>query len=101
MNQSNLQQAVNQRQLLTFTYDDKLRVVEPHAYGIDKHGDQVIRAFQVDGESATTRSSWKLFKVNRMVDARIVEGTSAAPRPGYKPGDKVMLTILAQLPDAA
>lgn len=96
---SKLQTAVVDRKVLSFEYDGKPRLVEPHAVGRNKVGAPVLRGFQVGGESASNRTRWKLFTVEKMVDVMIVDITSYAPRSGYKAGDTAMSEILAQLPD--
>mgnify|MGYP001080585643 CR=1 FL=1 len=100
MLQNILVNAVKNRSLVAFAYDDKPRVVEPHAVGINKAGNLVVRGYQVGGESATTRSSWKLFTVDKMEGLMPIDGDSQAPREGYRMGDAVMVTILAQLETA-
>jgi hypothetical protein len=93
-----LRVALERRDLLQFNYDDKSRTVEPHALGLNKKGELVMRAFQVGGQSATSDTGWKLFTLEKATDLVVVmDGESRAPRPGYKKGDKAMVTILAEL----
>jgi hypothetical protein len=91
----NLVDAINNRQVLACIYDGKPRTIEPHAYGRSaKDGTFMLRCFQTNDPDRP----WKLFHVAKMVDIAIAKTPSAAPRPGYKAGDKHMAEILAELP---
>jgi predicted DNA-binding transcriptional regulator YafY len=96
-----VEDAVKDRKVLAFDYDGKPRLVEPHAVGTNKKGDSVLRGFQVTGDSATNSTAWKLFTLEKIENLSVVALTSQAPRPGYKAGDKAMVTILAELPEPA
>lgn len=91
-----LRGALDARHLLQFDYDEKPRLVEPHALGLNKKGELLLRAFQVNCEPP----AWKLFVLERanMITIRN-DVESQAPRPGYKAGDKAMIDIFAQLPE--
>jgi len=94
-----LAKAVEERKVLAFDYDDKPRLVEPHAIGTNAKGQLVLRAFQVTGDSATNATAWKLFTVDKMVNCIVAALTSQAPRPGYKAGDRAMANIIQELPE--
>ena len=54
--------AIQDRHLLSFTYDGFPRVVEPHCCGTDKKGHPALRAYQVQGGSESGEYvGWKLF----------------------------------------
>ena len=42
------------------------RTIEVYAYGMSKGGNQVIRAYQVFGDTKTIIPQWKLFRVDRI-----------------------------------
>jgi len=42
------------------------RTIEVYAYGTSKGGNQVIRAYQIFGDTKTIIPSWKLFRVDRI-----------------------------------
>ena len=94
-----LSKAVTDRKVVAFDYDEQPRLVEPHALGVNKKGQFVLRAFQVTGGSATESVAWKLFTVEKMVNVQVLDLQSHAPRPGYKVGDRAMVTVLAELPE--
>lgn len=42
------------------------RTIEVYAYGMSKAGNQVIRAYQLFGDTKTVIPQWKLFRVDRI-----------------------------------
>lgn len=89
--------AISEKRMLELRYNGYLRTVEPHAYGRDKNGDQVLRCFQINGGSDSgERVGWKLLKV---ADAYAVHVLDQAfqQRPEYKRNDKAMDHIFCQL----
>lgn len=90
--------AIERQRLLTLSYDGYTRVVEPHAYGITKEGDEVIRVWQVDGGSVSgERSGWKLLRIDETYGIQAGTEEFQGARPGYKRGDKAMHHIYVQL----
>lgn len=90
--------AIQNLQLLSFTYDGFSRVVEPHTYGIDTKGHPALRAYQVRGGSESGEYvGWKLFHVNEMRGLTVLSEHFAGARPKYKRGDSAFSTIHAQL----
>jgi hypothetical protein len=94
-----LKTAVSDRKVLAFEYDGLPRLVEPHAVGLNKKGQLILRAFQITGGSASGSIAWKLFTLEKATNLQLVDLTSHAPRSGYKAGDKAMTQILAELPE--
>lgn len=90
--------AIQNRQTLTFSYHGFPRTVEPHAYGVDQNGHDVIRAYQVGGSSESGEyRGWKLFHVVEMFSLTLQQNTFSKPRDGYKRGDKGMARIYCEL----
>ena len=90
--------AIQTRHLLRVRYDGYTRIVEPHAYGISKEGHEVMRAWQVSGESVHHEPlGWKMLRLDEAHALNLLPGTFQEPRRGYKRGDKVMQRIYAQL----
>lgn len=89
-------QAINARKQILFDYDDLPRVVEPHAFGLNKNQNPILRAYQVGGDSATNKGPWKLLDMTKAQNLRLGDDF-AGPRDGYKPGDKAMTQIFAEL----
>ena len=76
--------ALDSRTMIEIRYSNKVRSIEPYAYGINAKGTFLLRAFQTEPEQ-----SWKLFNVDKMDILR--EGVIQFPiRQGFKLGDAAM-----------
>jgi hypothetical protein len=97
--QSVLIAAIEGRRLVSLWYAPGLRVVEPHALGYGSDGQLLLRAFQIEGASASNQHfNWKLFRLDRMRDACFNGRSFPAPRPEYQRDDRAMKRgIIAQL----
>jgi hypothetical protein len=92
-----ISEAIKNKQPLEIRYHGYSRVVEPHAYGRDKGGDEVLRCFQTSGGSESgERFGWKLLKVSEVFSVHIIK-ECFSPRPEYRRNDKVMEHIFCQL----
>lgn len=90
-------QAIKQRKVLELRYHGYSRIVEPHAYGRDKDGDEIARCYQTSGGSESSeRAGWKLLKVREVFSLHLTNTTFTA-RPGYKRNDKAMAYVFEQL----
>jgi hypothetical protein len=81
-------------------YDEKepeasgLRFIEIYGYGVSKAGNPVIRVYQLGGDTKTIQPGWKLFRVDRISDLKMLGGTFNEPRKLFNPnGDKEMTKI--------
>ena len=89
--------AINERSLIELRYSGFSRLVEPHAYGRDKGGEEILRCFQVSGGSESgERTGWKLLKVREIFSLHGNPETFEARRE-YKRGDKAMDFIFCQI----
>jgi len=90
--------AIKERKRIRIFYEPGQRLIEPHAYGRSSKGDLLLRAFQVEGASASGEHHyWKLFRLDRMGSSG-PGGNFETPRPGYKRGDRAMKGgIIAEL----
>ena len=83
---------------LAFRYDGLPRVVEVHTVGVTHAKRPAMTTFQIGGQSESTAiPDWKTFCFDECFGVTITDSKSAAPRPGYKPGNKRFATIDAQL----
>lgn len=90
--------AIRNRRLLRFRYDDYVRTVEPHIYGIDGKGHCALSAYQIGGGSGSGRSvGWKLFHVDEISGGSVLNKVFKGPRPDYNPADKTFASVIAQL----
>ncbi len=89
--------AIDNQYLIELRYSGYSRTVEPHAYGREKSGDEILRCFQVFGGSESgEHKGWKLLKV-RDVYSLHHTNIKFSIRPGYKSGDKAMEYIFCQV----
>ena len=89
--------ALRQQNRLQLSYGGHRRTVEVHAIGNSKVGKTLIRVWQTEGDSRGAKSSgWKLLHLDEATNLTLTEEVSAAPRVGFKSGDRAMAVILAQ-----
>ena len=90
--------AILDRQVVHLRYDWGHRVVEPHVYGFNKDGHELLRAFQTGGASESGRPfGWKLFRVDEIENVHLPGKHFKGPRRGYKRKDPAISRIFAQL----
>jgi predicted DNA-binding transcriptional regulator YafY len=64
--------AIKSKQLIQFNYEDSTRIVEPYCYGVSGTGNEVLRAYQVKGQSKSGNPmGWKLFSASKMENIMI------------------------------
>ena len=91
-------QAIRERKILSFTYDDFPRVVEPHCYGVSTAGNSALRCYQTSGGSSSGKvPGWHMMKTDKIIGLTVSQSVFAEPRAEYKKGDKGMSTIYEQL----
>ena len=72
--------AIHEKRLLRFAYLDKIRIVEPHDYGIQK-GTVNLFAYQIAGESGSSRlPDWRKFAVKNISRLELLEKPFAGSR---------------------
>ncbi|MCE5265654.1 MAG: WYL domain-containing protein [Deltaproteobacteria bacterium] len=89
--------AIINRKVLSFTYSGITRVVEPHAVGVSRAGNDVLRCFQIQGSHLTPGHEWDLCKISDMSNLSTTGQCFKGERQGYKRGDKHMTAIYAEL----
>jgi len=90
--------AIKNRSVLKFTYDGCPRVVEPHAYGLSRAENEVIRCYQTGGISRSgTVPDWRLMDVSKIEFLTVTGEHFVGERTGYVRGDKGMPTIFCEL----
>ena len=98
---TDIRTAIEQRRLLSFTYDGHPRKVIPAALGTAKRkGKPVLHAYQVEGSSSRGDiPAWRFFYTDKMTDFRLLDETFAADPPGWAPS--LLENVEASLPAAA
>jgi hypothetical protein len=89
--------AIQNKQLIELTYDGLRRVVEPHAIGVSKAGNDVMRCFQTAGGHVNPGHDWDLMILSKITGLSATGHNFTDARPGYKRGDSGMTTIFAEL----
>ncbi|MBR0565104.1 hypothetical protein J5J83_03105 [Azoarcus sp. L1K30] len=89
--------AIQNKQVLAFSYNGIARVVEPHAVGVSTAGNDVLRCFQVQGAHIKPGHDWDLCDLSKIVGLKPTGAMFVAARPGYRRGDKGMVHIYAEL----
>jgi hypothetical protein len=86
--------AIRLRHVVRFLYHGGVREVEPHVYGRDAGGSELLRAYQLRGPSSSGQTGgWKMFHVEDMTDLAVTFESFTAPRAGYDPVDKIITFV--------
>ena len=90
--------AISERTRLSLVYDGHARVVEPHTFGVDKHGREMLCGYQTAGTSTSGKPvGWKFFLLGKISALALTEERFASPRPQYQHNDGAFVRIVAQL----
>lgn len=91
-------QAIASRHLLKVQYGGESRIVQPHIYGEDHHGHELLSAYQVSGGSQSGESvGWKLFDLAKVEGLEILSGRFSKPQSEYNPGDATFMRVYSRL----
>lgn len=96
---SKICEAIENQNLLEFSYKERIRLVEPHTLGINLKDNEVLSAYQVGGESDSIEiPNWGLFTILKISNLKIMAETFE-PRfvEGYKRDSIRMKTIIREL----
>jgi hypothetical protein len=74
-----LRSAITERRLIRFNYDGKLRIAEPHDYGV-QNGRVRLLAYQVHGLSTGRLPGWRWIEVPEISDLELLTETFAGSR---------------------
>lgn len=86
--------AINQKRVLRFFYDGGFREAEPFCYGMGTSGNELLRAYQIDGYSTSGNPfGWKLFVVDKISSLTITAQEHIGARADYDPRDHAMTTV--------
>ena len=89
--------AVELRRLLKLAYSAGNRIVEPPVYGLDGQGRELLRCYQLAGESASReRAGWKLLRGGDIASVEVLD-VSFLLRAGYNPDDPTIREVLARI----
>ena len=86
--------AIRARSLLEFDYHGLHRIVAPYCHGVSTRGSEVMRAVQIRGHSKSGGFGFgKLWIVDAMHNARVLEESFVPNDPSYNPNDIGMQII--------
>lgn len=89
--------AIREKRILELRYHGYSRLVEPHIYGEDKHGNEVLRCYQVAGGSESgERAGWKMLRIKDAVVIHLAQAEFPA-RSEYRLQDKVIRRVYCQI----
>ena len=89
--------AIRNRNLLEVYYEGGVRTIEPYAYGINRRGDEVLKAYQLEGYSLTETMGWKTFCMGKLRVVKFLLDAYESPRPEYRLNDSQLSKIFCQL----
>ncbi len=101
---NNIMKCITDRRIAEVYYDDDQdpggegkRWIEIVCYGSSLADNDVVRAYQLRGDTKTIEPGWKLFRVDRFLgDIKVLEDTFNTPRQNFNPnGDKSMKRVYA------
>lgn len=94
----NLEDAIRSRRLVSFTYDQLPRVVEPATLGYTSTGKLSLRGCLIEGESRrNTLPCWELYTVDKIESLVSTSDTFVDfSLDGYTRGDSAFVQILAE-----
>jgi hypothetical protein len=89
--------AIEQRRLLKLAYSAGNRIVEPHIYGVDGDGKELLRCYQIGGESRSAeRHGWKLLRDEEIRNVEVLD-VAFVRRPDYNPDDPAIRRVHARV----
>ena len=72
--------AIEQRRMIRLVYHNKVRIVEPHDYGI-LNGSVQLLAYQIGGSSSRPLPHWLLMKTDEIDEIQLLDQTFPGGRP--------------------
>jgi hypothetical protein len=91
-------EAIKDKRLLQFQYDNFVRVVEPHILGRNASGNDVLSAYLVRGYTESDRKPyWRRYLLSEIRNLTVLDEEFPGPRKGYNPRDKTMEYIYCRL----
>jgi predicted DNA-binding transcriptional regulator YafY len=89
---------IRERRLLTLSYGDSERVVEPYIVGDDHAGDRLLSAYQLGGGSASGQThGWKTFRMDRITHVELTVERFHGARPEYREDDGAFARVICRV----
>jgi hypothetical protein len=91
-------QAIETKRLLMFGYGDLVRVVEPHMFGINSAGHEMLSAWLRPGHSRSDPAGgWRNYLTPEVTNLQMLDETFDGPREGFNPADPRMREVFCVL----
>jgi len=90
--------AIRRRSLVMFEYGDLIRVVEPHRFGINSAGHEMLSGWLRAGYSRSDPAGgWRNYLVRDVRALQVLDAPFAGARPGYVVPDPRMREVYCEL----
>ena len=90
--------AIRRRSLVMFEYGDLIRVVEPHRFGINSAGHEMLSGWLRAGYSRSDPAGgWRNYLLSDVSALQVLDAPFAGARPGYTAHDPRMREVHCQL----
>ena len=91
-------EAIQKRHLLQFMYEGFSRIIEPHMYGSDAAGMDLLCGFQIAGTDGLGKhNGWHKFDVAKIIGLVCLPTQYPGPRPPYRLHSKTFKRIYCQV----
>jgi hypothetical protein len=90
--------AIERRSLVMFEYGDLIRVVEPHRFGVNSAGHEMMSGWLRAGYSRSDPAGgWRNYLLTEVSALQVLDAPFAGPRPGYAAHDARMRDVFCEL----
>lgn len=92
--------AIRERRLVRFEYAGRPRVVEPYLCGRDRHGHDLLTAWQAEGASSSGPPiGWRTYRVDQISGLVVLSQTFTDVRGGFVATDERMPVVHCRVPE--
>jgi len=96
--QEQLCAAIRRRSLVMFEYGDLIRVVEPHRFGVNSAGHEMLSGWLRAGYSRSDPAGgWRNYLLSDVSALQVLDAPFAGTRPGYAVHDARMREVYCEL----
>jgi hypothetical protein len=90
--------AIQRRSLVMFEYGDLIRVVEPHRFGVNSAGHEMLSGWLRAGYSRSDPAGgWRNYLLHEVSALQVLDAPFAGARPGYAAHDPRMPQVFCEL----
>ena len=90
--------AIRRRSLVMFEYGDLIRVVEPHRFGVNSAGHEMLSGWLRAGYSRSDPAGgWRNYLLHEVTALQVLDAPFAGARPGYAANDPRMREVFCEL----